>query len=824
MKKRLSKALATLLALAMILTVLPMNVQAEEIDVDTEQTALEVVDETEVTEDTKVSEETEEPKTEEVEAQKTTEITADAEEVAEDATYPFSVSTGTLSKEADVQGYTAAYKIVYEEGTTSITVTFDSSYEDGIMIMDMEDSNYSTVDADDNDDLVFTLSTSSSIYCAYDLSDNGYMYQISLVQKGTEKNTTDETFTAKAGDLTLPVIDKVENGYSYAGYGGTYTGTLYTVQVPEGTESVDLTFLYERLVYNYKSNGSEANVDENYLAGWVSDYTKGAKEVTVKTDANNDGEFDIIQVQNTYNADYTGGELIYAITFEEKDSTDQTFTAEVNGYTYPISSTVKDGYTYTDYNGVSTTVDLYKVMVPADATTVDLTFAYNRLAYNYDVDGETYLEGWYEDYIAGSKTKTVKIDSNADGVNDIIQVQNTYNSDYSDGALLYAIQFVSMDVADVNMTFSLGMAGFEAGGVYVKDDKTLVVAFTFHGNSTSAEPKIALLEQTAAEEEKEAAAIEGTKFAGTNGHSVAYVIELPKDLVNTAIPVTTYRAFVKSGSWEANPSKGTDQWYTWSNQPTLTISCNHSYADAYYSIDEMATCENTGVATVHCSFCGTSDETRSITLRALGHNYETEITPATATTDGRSVDVCTRCGEEKAGSEETIWHVANITLDKTSYVYSGKTIAPTVKVADSEGEQLTEGVDYDVTMPTAKAAGKYTVKITFKGNYTGTVSKTFTIVPKATSLKSVAAGSKRFTVKWAKQATQTTGYQIQYSTSSKFASGNKTVNVTKNATVSKVITGLKAKKTYYVRIRTYKKTSSGVVYSAWSAKKAVKTK
>ena len=63
-----------------------------------------------------------------------------------------------------------------------------------------------------------------------------------------------------------------------------------------------------------------------------------------------------------------------------------------------------------------------------------------------------------------------------------------------------------------------------------------------------------------------------------------------------------------------------------------------------------------------------------------------------------------------------------------------------------------------------------------------------------------------------------TGYQLQYSMNKNFKSGNKTVNISKSATVKKLISGLKSKKTYYIRIRTYKKASSTVtLYSAWSA-------
>jgi hypothetical protein len=115
--------------------------------------------------------------------------------------------------------------------------------------------------------------------------------------------------------------------------------------------------------------------------------------------------------------------------------------------------------------------------------------------------------------------------------------------------------------------------------------------------------------------------------------------------------------------------------------------------------------------------------------------------------------------------------------------------------------------------------GKLNVYVTEHFKNVPTVSK-----PKGTSLSSLKATKKGFTVKWKKQATQTNGYQIQYSTSSKFSSGNKTVTISKNSTVSRNITKLSAKKKYYVRIRTYKKVDGKTYYSSWSSAKSVTTK
>lgn len=94
----------------------------------------------------------------------------------------------------------------------------------------------------------------------------------------------------------------------------------------------------------------------------------------------------------------------------------------------------------------------------------------------------------------------------------------------------------------------------------------------------------------------------------------------------------------------------------------------------------------------------------------------------------------------------------------------------------------------------------------------------------ATSITSLSAKDNGFTVKW-KKKTKITGYQIQYSTSSKFSMKNtKTVKIKKAKTTSKKITDLKSSKKYYVRIRTYKIVKKKKSYSSWSKKKNVTTK
>ena len=88
----------------------------------------------------------------------------------------------------------------------------------------------------------------------------------------------------------------------------------------------------------------------------------------------------------------------------------------------------------------------------------------------------------------------------------------------------------------------------------------------------------------------------------------------------------------------------------------------------------------------------------------------------------------------------------------------------------------------------------------------------------STTITSVKTKSEAFMIKW-KKKTNIAGYQIQYSTNSKFKKGNKSIKIKSAKTGSKKITKLKAAKKYYVRIRTYK----GKKYSKWSKVKSIKT-
>lgn len=208
-----------------------------------------------------------------------------------------------------------------------------------------------------------------------------------------------------------------------------------------------------------------------------------------------------------------------------------------------------------------------------------------------------------------------------------------------------------------------------------------------------------------------------------------------------------------------------------------------------------------------------------------GHTKVRTVTKATINKNGKIVTTCSVC--KKTLSTKIIPKISSVKLSSNTFTYNGKTIKPLVIVKDSKGKKINNS-NYTVAYSKGlKNVGNYKVTIKFKGNYSGTVNKTFTIIPKSTTLTNLSSSKKKVKVKWKKQVSQTNGYQLQYSLNSNFKSA-KLLNVTNNKVTTKLISNLKSKKKYYVRIRTYKNVKvngkSTKLYSKWSKSLNVKVK
>lgn len=167
---------------------------------------------------------------------------------------------------------------------------------------------------------------------------------------------------------------------------------------------------------------------------------------------------------------------------------------------------------------------------------------------------------------------------------------------------------------------------------------------------------------------------------------------------------------------------------------------------------------------------------------------------------------------------------ATVKLSASSFTYDGKAKRPGVTVKKA-GRTLKAGADYAVSYSKNTAIGTAKVTIAAKGMCTGSASATFKIVPAGTKVVRIVAGRKMLALSWNKQSVQTTGYQLRWSLKKKMPKKKTgTALVKKVKTTSGTISKLKAKKKYYVQVRTYKKIGKTYYWSAWSKRVAKKTK
>ena len=261
--------------------------------------------------------------------------------------------------------------------------------------------------------------------------------------------------------------------------------------------------------------------------------------------------------------------------------------------------------------------------------------------------------------------------------------------------------------------------------------------------------------------------------------------------------------------------------------------CGDSYIDDYVDktgehtwdsgrITRLANCTETGVMEYACDVCHT---TRSEEIPALGHVPEESVTLAKPNMNGSIVTRCITCNAEL--SSVTIYCPKTVTLTPAKFVYDGKEKKPSVKVTDSSGKVIPAS-NYKITYPSgSKAVGRYAVKVDFKGNYSGSMTKTFDIVPKATKLKSVKTPKKKsIAIKWSKVA-GVTGYEVQVSTSKSFKKKVNSYTASSKYTAGN-INKLKGNTKYYIRMRTFRTVKYGgkevKLYSDWCKAKSIKTK
>ena len=184
------------------------------------------------------------------------------------------------------------------------------------------------------------------------------------------------------------------------------------------------------------------------------------------------------------------------------------------------------------------------------------------------------------------------------------------------------------------------------------------------------------------------------------------------------------------------------------------------------------------------------------------------------------ITVCTKNGI----CDSVVITVTKVNANSLSYsgignrIYTGKQIKPGVTIKYN-GMTLKNGTDYTLSYAANKNTGKGSVKITLKGNYTGSKTLYFNIIPKKVAISSVKSNSKKTaTIKY-KKTTGASVYQIAYR-----LKGSKTWKYTTSTKLSKKITKLKRYKKYNFKVRAYKTIDGKKYYGAYSSTKTIKIK
>lgn len=171
-------------------------------------------------------------------------------------------------------------------------------------------------------------------------------------------------------------------------------------------------------------------------------------------------------------------------------------------------------------------------------------------------------------------------------------------------------------------------------------------------------------------------------------------------------------------------------------------------------------------------------------------------------------------------------------LAVSNCTYTGNALKP--KVKDTRiGATLVCGTDCMLTYSNNVSLGQASVKIIGKGNYKGTTTKRFDILPGKARIRSPKARTRTIQVNWSRRSDKmrtrsgnyihVRGYQVQLSKSKTFSSVTKKSVKGYNRTTAK-FRGLKRNTRYYMRVRTYVRADGKNYYSYWSDTKTIKTK
>ena len=256
-------------------------------------------------------------------------------------------------------------------------------------------------------------------------------------------------------------------------------------------------------------------------------------------------------------------------------------------------------------------------------------------------------------------------------------------------------------------------------------------------------------------------------------------------------------ASVTSGSNEVNIGD---------NDSSVLIE-KHIHDWSEWTVETEPTCVDEGKKTRVCNTCTKSEE--AVISPTGKHTYSKQVVLPTYDEQGYTIYTCEVCNYSY--KDDFTDKLERPTEKPTSSPAPSPTPSPAPSPTPSPAPSPTPSPAPNPTPTPTPTQPQPTTTVK-------AVSK-----PKSAKIKKVKPAKKAVSVEW-KKVSGVKGYQVQVATDKKFKKNKKTATVKKQKTTKVTIKKLKAKKKYYVRIRTYKTVKGKKIYSSWSKVKKVKTK
>ena len=236
------------------------------------------------------------------------------------------------------------------------------------------------------------------------------------------------------------------------------------------------------------------------------------------------------------------------------------------------------------------------------------------------------------------------------------------------------------------------------------------------------------------------------------------------------------------------------------NSSVLIEKHIHDWSE--WTVETEPTCVDEGKKTRVCNTCTKQEE--AVISPTGKHTYSKQVVLPTYDAQGYTIYTCEVC----------------------NYTYKDHFTDKLERPAEKPTENPTTPINPPVSNSGLPSVAPSTSTITPNPSpapNSATTAPKIVAKPKSASIKKVKAAKKAVSVQW-KKVGGVKGYQVQVATDKKFKKNKKTVTIKKQKTTKTTVKKLKAKKKYYVRIRTYKTVNGKKVYSSWSKVKSVKTK